>query len=104
MRSARFSDLMLLSALAAAWPMTAAGQAGWQLQSVVNEDLIGVAFLDPQTVVVVGGRGEILRTSDSGGTWTTIESGTRQDLYAISSVDAYTATAVGVNGTIVHSI
>jgi photosystem II stability/assembly factor-like uncharacterized protein len=89
MRHLRLSGLRLLLGVAAAWPMTSSGQSGWHRQSVANEHFIAVASLDSQTVVVLeASRGEILRTTDGGQTWSTVDSGTQENLHGISFADS----------------
>ena len=58
--------------------------------------------MDASTGWVVGSEG-IVRTEDGGATWTRQFWMRTGPLYGISCVDANTATAVGVSGTILRT-
>ena len=51
----------------------------------------------------MGLSGTILRTTDGGFTWRTQPSGTSNELFAVSFVDADTGTAVGAGGIILRT-
>jgi photosystem II stability/assembly factor-like uncharacterized protein len=53
--------------------------------------------------VIVAEQGAILRTTDSGATWTAQLSGTSNTVYAVSLVDASTGRVVGYYGTILRT-
>ena len=95
-------SLWLAIALLGAAPLFA---QGWHQQSPrpTREDLRGVATPDSSTIVAVGYRGTIVRSTDGGETWTRQASGTANWLRAVSFVDSLNGTAVGDNGTILHT-
>ena len=81
-------------------------QSGWFQQQPAwptTENLEGVATPDSSTIVAVGDRGIILRSSDCGASWASQFSGTASNLLAVSFVDANTGTAVGNSGTILYT-
>ncbi|MFB3908822.1 MAG: FlgD immunoglobulin-like domain containing protein [Candidatus Eisenbacteria bacterium] len=53
---------------------------------------------------LAGDDGAIQRTEDGCSSWTEQPSGTTEDLHAIQFVDAWVGTAVGDNGTILHTV
>ena len=62
--------------------------------------LFSVGFPSRTTGVVVGGAGLILRTTDAGQRWTTVEAGTRRTLMGLHFPDDRRGWAVGTYGTI----
>ena len=72
----------------------------WQNPQPTGNTLSAVAVLDVNTVVA---EGTILRTGDSGATWTQPFSGTTEYLRAISFINANTGTVVGSGGTILRT-
>jgi len=58
-------------------------QSGWFWQNPLPQGntLNAVAVLDPQNAIAVGNSGTILRTTDSGATWTRQPSGTTNLLH-----------------------
>jgi len=67
-----------------------------------KNDLLGVEFLDQATGWLVGQKGTVLGTRDSGQTWhLSRDVPTDQDLLAVSIVDPQHAWAVGRRGTII---
>jgi photosystem II stability/assembly factor-like uncharacterized protein len=78
-------------------------QSGWFQQNPrapTGNDLYVVATPDSNTVVALGAAGTIVRSTDSGATWTLESSGTLSFLGGVSFVDANTGTAVGEGGII----
>src|SRR6266851_2013228 len=85
-----WASLWLLFALLRAGPTSA--QSGWYLQPPwpAGEFLASVSTPDPSTIVAVGERGRIVRSTDGGETWTRQDSGTSNVLLGVSFVDADT--------------
>ena len=81
------------------------GDAGWRRQeSGVTDDLRSVCFpVDTVTGYVVGDGGTILKTTNSGETWGTCNSGTSCGLYSVDFPVADTGYAVGQAGTILKT-
>src|SRR6266480_5752182 len=73
----------------------------WQNPLPQGNNLRGASFVDANTGTVVGENGTIVRTTDSGNSWTIQTSGTTQTLWEVSFTDANHGTAVGEGGTIV---
>ena len=91
-----------ITAIRAAQPPLSTGDGGWVWQNPLPQGnpLYGVAAVNAQTVWAVGEVGTILRTFNSGVTWTSQSSGTTANLLAVAAADAQTAWAVGEEGTI----
>ncbi len=66
----------------------------------VDADLNDVALPDANTIVAVGNRGVIIRSTDFGATWTRPASGTSRDLFGVEFSDPTTGLAVGDWGVI----
>ena len=62
-----------------------------------------VVALDEKQTLVFGYAGKILRTEDSGYTWSLVNSGTDKALYSASFPDATNGWAVGQDGLILHT-
>src|SRR5229473_5785813 len=75
-------------------------QSGWYQQAPypTGNWLFAVATPDSSTIVAVGERGIIVRSTDGGETWTRQDSGTSNHLNGVSFVDADTGIAVGTQG------
>jgi uncharacterized protein (TIGR03437 family) len=96
----------LLISIAVICRAQAFADPGWTLQELppgTPTDLRAVAAPDANTVVVVGGSGTILRTTDGGATWSRVDSPSTANLNAITFSDAKTGTAVGGLGTILRT-
>ena len=66
--------------------MCAVADPGWFRQnSPTTNNLNALAILDANTLVAVGARGTILRTTDGGATWKPQASGTASDLLQLRS-------------------
>lgn|GEM_PF-3239725 len=65
-------------------------------------DLYGTAFFDNSTGLIVGTAGLILKTTDAGVSWDSVQSGTAQNL-AFISVHGTTGITVGASGTILRT-
>ena len=85
---------------------TAFAQSGWYRQPPwpTTEHLQGVATPDSSTIVAVGDRGTVVRSTDGGDSWVLQGADTSNNLAAVSFVDANTGTAVGSYGTILRTI
>ncbi|MEO8281596.1 MAG: YCF48-related protein, partial [Ideonella sp.] len=79
------------------WSTADAGRS-WQEQARLDFAPNGLHFADRMLGLVVGAGGAILRTADSGVSWSRQVSGTSQDLYRVRFVDATSAWAVGAPG------
>jgi photosystem II stability/assembly factor-like uncharacterized protein len=91
-------------------PSLALAQSGWFWQNPLPQGnaLWALATPDVNTSVAVGNFGTIVRTTDGGATWTVQSSGTTNNLFAVSFVDASTGWAVGASedyrsGIILHT-
>jgi len=62
-----------------------------------------VDFADPMTAVAVGSNGRIVRTTDGGSSWASIESGTSAKLMDVAFADASTGVIVGELGLILRT-
>ncbi|MFK7925352.1 MAG: YCF48-related protein [Bacteroidia bacterium] len=80
-------------------------QQDWQWKNPFPQGntLRGSASPDSSTIIMVGDAGTILKSKDGGNTWQKQESGTEQDLYAISIFGPNCVFAVGTDGTIIRS-
>ncbi len=82
-------------------------QNGWStvdsnLVSTFTAQVCRTVVMKNLTDIVVGADfGNILRSTDFGGTWTTTESGTRY--YALDFINANTGVAVGYRGTVIKT-
>jgi len=78
----------------------------WQLKTVSNisGDFLDTDFANELTGYIVGYGGVIVKTSDGGKTFTALNSGTNQDLYAVHCISSQIAVVVGNGGTILKTI
>src|SRR5229473_1345081 len=81
-------------------------QSGWYQQAPypTGNWLFAVATPDSSTIVAVGERGIIVRSTDGGETWTRQDSGTSNHLNGVSFVNASIGTATGGLGTILRTV
>jgi photosystem II stability/assembly factor-like uncharacterized protein len=96
--------------LAVGWSTILATDDGgntWERRSIpdgVGDCWLGdVAYADHSAVAIVGSTGVILTSSDGGRNWSSVDSGTTQNLNAIAWSDPRHATAVGDKGIILRS-
>src|SRR3989442_15077469 len=76
-------------------------EPGWVVQRPLPQgrDLISVKMLDANTIVAVGGGGVVLRSTDSGNSWTVSRPfGSSTYLGALAFVDDRVGTVVGSGG------
>jgi photosystem II stability/assembly factor-like uncharacterized protein len=66
--------------------------------------LEAIAWPDGSTIVAVGARGAIRRSTNLGATWTDVSVPTTLGLHAVSFADALTGVAVGDSGLIVKTV
>ncbi len=80
-------------------------QPGWYAQaSNTSRDLNGVFFQpDGRTGVAVGALGAVVRTTDAGETWTTVTSGTTNDLHDVWFTSSTTGWIAGDAGTVLRT-
>ena len=71
-------------------------------KSGFHNDLYGVAFFDNSTGLVVGRAGLILKTTNAGASWDSVQSRTTQNLISVS-VNGTTGMAVGMAGTVLRT-
>lgn len=69
----------------------------------VATDNYGVAWLDNQTIIVVGDNGVIMRSEDAGLTWNYVPSGTREVLLDVHFFDKKEGFAVGTQGVCIYT-
>ncbi|MCH8241311.1 MAG: hypothetical protein IH897_01720 [Planctomycetes bacterium] len=98
------------SGLAVGWSTILATDDGgntWERRSIPDGVgdcwLADVAYADHSLVAIVGSTGVILTSSDGGGNWSSVRSGTTQNLRSIAWSDPRHATAVGDKGIILRS-
>ena len=83
---------------------TTDGGINWFLQTnPVNERVYDVAFFGEDMGLVVGATGQILRTENSGATWTDMVSGPYSNFLGMASLGEDFATVVGEWGTIMRT-
>ncbi|MDA3905872.1 MAG: YCF48-related protein [Bacteroidales bacterium] len=66
--------------------------------------LHSISFVNEQLGFMVGNEGNIAKTTDSGNTWTTLNSPTNQSLNKVFFLDSLIGYSVGANGTILKTI
>ncbi|MBL0175885.1 MAG: hypothetical protein IPP94_11575 [Ignavibacteria bacterium] len=83
------------------WGQELAAQGDWHWQHPLPQgnSLNDVAFATSDTAVAVGDFGTMLRTTDGGTTWVTLDSPTRVELTGVAFADALHGIAVGQYGT-----
>ncbi len=69
----------------------------------VKDNLFGTEILSDAVRIIVGDRGKIYRSEDSGNSWQDIPSNTRRPLFDVSFADADRGWICGNRGTILHS-
>ena len=69
----------------------------------IRENIWDSAILSPTNYVMVGDRGKIFRSVDSGKTWREVLSGTRMPLYSVSFPDTKNGWISGKSGLILHT-
>jgi photosystem II stability/assembly factor-like uncharacterized protein len=84
------------------------GGTNWTVKpdpnGTVLPPLIAVDFADDGTTGwIVGGSGRILKTTNTGASWSTQTSGSAQSLFSVKAIDAMHACAVGQKGTILRT-
>lgn len=72
--------------------------------SGTTEDLLGVHFISTSIGYIVGKNGTMLKTTNGGTNWMSLNSGTTTNLYSVFFTDANTGYAVGDNETIIKTI
>jgi len=88
-----------------AW-VTVVPDTGWFRQaSGTTTELNGVFFQpDGRTGLAVGAGGTIVRTTDAGGTWSRVPSGTSFNLNGVWLTTSSEGWAVGNGGTVLHTV
>ncbi len=78
---------------------------GWLYQDKypTSNTILSVKFITPNKGWIVGERGMILYTEDSGDTWQEQESGSEEDLHSIFFVNEKQGWAAGNAGVIIHT-
>lgn len=87
-------------------PLTLRAQSPWErvFSTTQQNDLFSTAFLSDREAVVVGDRGVIRITSDTGTTWRTVSSGVQVPLRSVAaSPESGRCISVGDGGVIVRS-
>ncbi|MEI7812471.1 MAG: YCF48-related protein [Ignavibacteria bacterium] len=68
-----------------------------------KRDIMGAYSIDNSSIVICGRAGLLMKTTNGGGSWEYLNSGTPEDLYDVEFVDADTGYAVGSKGTILKT-
>lgn len=68
-----------------------------------GNDVNDIHYVDAQTAWAAGDHGTLLRTLDGGTTWTAIDSGTRENLYAVHFIDSSHGWVSGGNGVLLRT-
>jgi len=69
----------------------------------IRENIYGSARISETEYLLVGSRGKIFRSTDSGKSWLAIPSGTRKTLYSVSFSNAKVGWISGQSGVILHT-
>ena len=84
--------------------LSTAQTGSWALlTSGTSTSLLGVSAPDANTIYASGLGGIILKSSNSGATWSPQTSGTGEDLYEIAFTSTTNGVAVGNNGAVRHT-
>src|SRR5262245_22735288 len=91
-----FRTAALFFVIGMAGPTVSFAQPGWFWQNPLPQGnyLRATASLDASTVIVLGGYGTILRTTDRGEHWVRQTTGRRLYFEGVSMVDANTAPGI----------
>lgn len=84
-------------------PGNGSGSAGVGWKYDYFDNFYDVASATPQEIWIVGNSGKILHSGDGGKNWFIQTSGTREDLYSVSFIDARRGWSSGANGFILHT-
>lgn len=98
--------ISLLLCLAVLSEMSVSAQTWTELQTGIEEDLFGIAFLNSDTGVVTGGTaeyGKIFRTRNGGNDWEDVTPAGTELLYDVKPFGNNGFMAVGLNGVIWRS-
>lgn len=79
------------------------GGETWQRRYRYSEGLFNIKFANTSFGWVVGSNGSILRTTDSGATWTRQKSGVNVLLTGLAVLDKNTVWATGASGTLLFT-
>jgi photosystem II stability/assembly factor-like uncharacterized protein len=86
------------------WETSDGGVTWKSYASTPSRILQGINFLGPDALVAVGTGGNIYRTTDGGGDWHAVHSGTTSELYEIIALKAFGHGIItGSDGTILRS-
>jgi len=69
----------------------------------IRENIWDSTIVSPTDYIMVGDRGRIFRSADSGKTWREVSSGTRMPLYSVSFPDSKNGWISGKSGLILHT-
>ena len=81
-------------------------QSGWSWQnpSVNGNTLTSIKMVNDNTGYASGFAGTVIKTTDNGSSWKTLNTGTSTQLSSIYAIDANIIYASGINGVILKSI
>lgn len=75
----------------------------WTQHARITGVFFNVAFINQSTGIICGDNGVAMRTTNGGANWTSVSTGTSNDLVAIQSVTANIFCMLGASGTIKKS-
>jgi photosystem II stability/assembly factor-like uncharacterized protein len=77
----------------------------WVQQSppAISTDLNDLHMFDTGVAIAVGSGGKIIKTTDSGQTWTSLSSGTSSNLAVVRFIDQNTGWVAGASGTLLKT-
>jgi uncharacterized protein (TIGR02145 family) len=87
----------------AIFTFSAFAQWTWQNPLPQGNPLRDVVFTKEKTGYMVGHSGTILKTDDTGNSWSIIYTGVTADLYSVCFTDTLSGCAVGTNGTVLKT-
>ncbi len=78
-------------------------KSDWQKISIGTNETINAILLNDNQIFLFGDNGLILKSRDDGNSWITVPSGTRSNIYAVTSLRSNKFVAVGEKGLVIIS-